>query len=375
MARIPTGTRKLKNGTFEKRFYMDGKRYSVYAKTTKELFEKEKEKRELIQDKSYRANKNLTLNQYYSEWKDRKRETIKPSTIIIYNGLYNNHLKPLLGNMKIVSLERRGLVQTFRKIKEQGATGKTVNRCIVLTKQILKDCVSDEIIKINPAANISRFKDDKKVSARETIHRALTLEEQETFFKYAQSNYYYECFLFLIKTGLRFGEVAALTWEDIDYKAGKIHINKTVSMNEDKEFIISTPKTKTSKRDIPLNDDLKMILSAARQKIVNTLGYEVIPKGSRIFQTIHNKTLKNPLLRYNIIRILKECEKDGFVIQRFSLHAFRDTFATRFIEAGGNPQTLKTILGHSSLSMTMDLYAHVMDDTKEKEVNLIKWNI
>lgn len=59
-------------------------------------------------------------------------------------------------------------------------------------------------------------------------------------------------------------------------------------------------------------------------------------------------------------------------MEHFTAHALRDTFATRYIEQGGNPQTLKTILGHSSLSMTMDLYSHVLPDTKQKEMNQLK---
>lgn len=59
-------------------------------------------------------------------------------------------------------------------------------------------------------------------------------------------------------------------------------------------------------------------------------------------------------------------------MEHFTAHALRDTFATRYIEQGGNPQTLKTILGYSSLAMTMDLYSHVLPDTKRKEMNQLK---
>ena len=62
-------------------------------------------------------------------------------------------------------------------------------------------------------------------------------------------------------------------------------------------------------------------------------------------------------------------------IERISTHALRDTFATRAIESGMNPQTLKEILGHASYSMTMDLYAHVMGETKTREMNLIKISV
>ena len=64
--------------------------------------------------------------------------------------------------------------------------------------------------------------------------------------------------------------------------------------------------------------------------------------------------------------------RKGTHIERFAHHAFRDTFATRYIEHGGNMQTLKNILGHATLAMTADLYAHVLPDTKQKEMQMIE---
>lgn len=73
-----------------------------------------------------------------------------------------------------------------------------------------------------------------------------------------------------------------------------------------------------------------------------------------------------------IIETLKRINKEMVIIEHFSAHALRDTFATRYIEQGGSPQVLKTILGHSSLVMTMDLYSYVMPNTKQKEMDSIK---
>ena len=73
----------------------------------------------------------------------------------------------------------------------------------------------------------------------------------------------------------------------------------------------------------------------------------------------------------NIRKILSGLREHGTVMEPFTSHALRDTFATRYIEQGGNPQTLKTILGHSSLSMTMDLYSHVLPNTRQEEMNRI----
>lgn len=72
------------------------------------------------------------------------------------------------------------------------------------------------------------------------------------------------------------------------------------------------------------------------------------------------------------MRIKKQIEKDGKEITPFTFHSLWHTFATRAIENGMNPQTLKAILGHSSLSMTMDLYSHVMEDTKAQEMEKMR---
>jgi len=68
---------------------------------------------------------------------------------------------------------------------------------------------------------------------------------------------------------------------------------------------------------------------------------------------------------------LKKINKADISFERFTPHCFRHTFATRAIENGMKPQTLKTILGHSTLSMTMDLYSHVLPTTKAEEMEMI----
>ena len=89
------------------------------------------------------------------------------------------------------------------------------------------------------------------------------------------------------------------------------------------------------------------------------------------FQSPTGQMIGHSPVNKNIRRILCKLEEKGIHIEPFTSHALRDTFATRYIEQGGNPQTLKTILGHSSLSMTMDLYSHVLPNTRQEEMDRI----
>jgi integrase len=96
---------------------------------------------------------------------------------------------------------------------------------------------------------------------------------------------------------------------------------------------------------------------------------------SLVFPSSTGRRMNNATANQAISRTLQRLENRGCPVDHFSCHAFRNTFATRFIEQGGNPQTLKTLLGHASLAMTMDLYSHVLPNTKQKEMDMLQIEI
>ncbi len=148
--------------------------------------------------------------------------------------------------------------------------------------------------------------------------------------------------------------------------------NITLSLTQAHEYAVTSPKSEASKRDIPMNEIIKKILINQKKKMLMVFGGNSVRLENRIFVTSTGKVINAANFLNVMKRILREPDKKGIHIERFSHHAFRDTFATRYIEHGGNMQTLKTILGHSTLAMTADLYAHVLPDTKQKEMNLIE---
>lgn len=369
MAKLPQNVRKLNNGLYEKRFTLNGKRYSVYAKTIKELSEKEYQKRQTILENGYIKNDNITLNKYFIEFIENKKRYVKENTIYTYKNIYNSYIKNSLGKKKIKDIEKREIEKLQKDLLKMDISITTVNYAIMIISQILNGAISDDIITRNNAKLVKSIKNtDKK--ANETIHRALTEHEQELFMNElkANNNYYYEFFAFLISSGLRFGECAALSWSDIDYKNNVIHINKTITQDENGKKVVGEPKTRTSKRDIPLTSNLKTILKAQKEK--NTM-INVINITNNIFTSIYGKVLVNQTINREINKTIKLLNDKGYKINKITCHALRDTFATRFIEQGGTPQTLKSILGHTSLQMTMDLYAQVLPNTKEKEMSNI----
>lgn len=365
MARRAAGVRKRNDGSLEKRFTIKGKRFSVYGRSADEIEQKEQQIREQIKAGTYTQNKSLTLDQYFEEWIDHKRGTVKENSIRSYKAMYQSRLSPILGKKKVRQIERREVLAAQKALSDDLKTSG-VNYCIMLLGMILKEAVNDEIITRNPAQGIKAQKRTEPKAA-ETIHRALTLEEQRLFMDEAKTDYYYEFFALMLCTGLRCGEAAALTWNDIDYKNNVIHVTKTVTRTEESKAAIGTPKSAAGIRDIPLTETAKSILKQQRMK------YGVIPmKNTRIFQRVYGGIIESADTKEALERIADRIREKGYEFERITNHCFRDTFATRFIEQGGTPQTLKTILGHSSLAMTMDLYAHVLPNTRQEEMNRIQ---
>lgn len=231
----------------------------------------------------------------------------------------------------------------------------------------------DELVVKNPAQGIRLRKDKVEV-------RVLSKEEQNEFFECAMGTFYSNLFQVAISTGLRQGELCALTWEDVDLDGKEISINKTLLYQKlagdiSKTFHLEKPKTESSFRSIPINKSCELALK--RQRIQQSVimskssakpikGFENLlfttKYGTPINAQIYNDAIKSIINEINLCRD----EVDKFDV--FSSHTFRHTFATRCFESGIQPKTVQKYLGHATLSMTMDLYTHVLEEHKKEEM-------
>ncbi len=364
MAKLPVGVRVRYDGRYEKRFTVDGKRYSVAGHSSKEVIEKEQELREKIKAGLYKDNHNITLDQYFEEWIKHKEKTAKGNTIKGYKNKYRKHISPVLGYRKIQKIERRE-VQRMQDECTKTLKASTTNNIMVVLNAILHDAVLDQIIAVSPADGVKNVRNTEK--ATDSIHRALTEQEQVAFMQEARESYYYGVFGLMLCTGMRNGEACALTWKDIDFKAGIIRVNKTVTCTKSGAIAIGTTKSAAGVREIPMTEQARMILTRQRD-YNNVISFN---RQDRVFVGINGGIITSGTLNAEINRILRRLDSKGTHIEHFATHALRDTFATRFIEQGGQPKTLQTILGHSSLVITMDVYAHVLPNTKQAEMERV----
>lgn len=369
--RLPAGITQRADGRLMLSFTHDSKRYCVYGKTIKECREKEIKKR-LQVSKRIERRENPTFSEYAEQWQINRGLKVKEATtrhqrhiLGQVNGVMIASAGMPFGDLKIKRVEVEDLREVQRALFES-RSAQTVNDYMALIKHILKDALKERIIDYNPGDAIENLKRERE-RARDTVHRALTHEEQARFFHSPrlEESFYNNIFRFAILTGMRSGEIGALKYKDI--RGGKIHIERTLTRTEAGGYEIgSDAKTTAGRRTIPITDDIKNLLE--KQKAINEMLYgNVISMDSLVFRAPMGGLLSATAADREIRRV---CRDTG--IERFTMHAFRATFATRCIEAGMNPKTIQELLGHSNFNLTMSLYGHVLETTKKEDLEKVK---
>ena len=224
------------------------------------------------------------------------------------------------------------------------------------------DVLRNGLIERNPV----KLAELPRQTERQT-RQAMTREQQALFMEYAKESYLYHFFEVMLRTGMRKGEMQGLKYSDVDKKENVIHVQRTLKYIEGQGYIEDTPKTRTSARDIPLTAAIVKHIEEQRK----FWGFKVVKMDQYLFCNENGAPISRERVQAEIDRTIKRIREAGYDFPRITSHVFRHTFATRAIEAGMQPQVLKTILGHSSLAMTMDLYSHVLPDTKAEEMEKI----
>lgn len=319
----------------------------------------------------------VTLNDYIATWNEQRKGSVTESTRASAL-LALEPVRELVGDWKLEELNRPAVIQLQKELYE-GKGGKkrphasSVNYRITTLSTVLKSAMLDGLIPSNPCRNVKALRCNEPKAA-DTIHRALTADELEIFFRF-YSGWYRNLFHFLLDTGMRIGEACALQWSDVDDGAAEIHVHRTTEMvQHGKIIIVNHCKTRTSVRDIPVNTRVSGDLEAQEELLRQKQNSRKTPPPSGlVFPGRDGVSTSNPHTPNELIHLaVGKANRNGFAMEPFSVHAFRDTFATNAVRAGVDFNTLKALLGHSSLAMTMDLYAHVLPDTKAAAMRLIE---
>lgn len=371
---IGVGISQRKDGVYQAR-YIDrwGKRQTIYSRGLKELRKKLAEA--IAENETFASIKHeISLDKWFERWMEvYKDKSIRPNTKREYTHIYYKNISPYLGGRNVNSLVKSDIQLLIDTASENGYAYERQNKIKVILRDMLQRAVEDNLVINNPVSGI-KLRADKEIKAR-----ALSIEEQETFFDFCRNTFYDNMFNVAVNTGLRPGELFALEISDINFEKGYIDVNKTLVYqkyltDEKKEFHIEPPKTRQSYRKVPMNSlckeylerqiHLKEIVSENRPKQKNN--YLFVTK----FNTPLNSQIYSDAIRA-VIRNINLVRKFDNQFPNFSGHTFRHTFATRCFEKGIDAKVVQSYLGHASLKMTMDLYTHVTEEKASTDIEKI----
>ena len=319
---------------------------------------------------------------------------IKESTYSNYLQNYNNHIREDLGKHLITKITHSDILAfytyLYRRKKLSVGTISIVHVQLLAAFQL---AYRDGVISKNPLDGaLNSFK--RSVAKNKKKVPALTEEEQRVFLGYIENeprwNRYHSIFQVMLGTGLRVGELCGLRWQDVDIENRIIDINHCIAVvysvkDESKgKLVISPPKTKAGIRKIPIMKPVVdaflkeyRIAKAKGFKSQELDGYTDFVFTTRKGNVFYSAKLDNVLLRivkaYNIqeASLAKEEKRTPFFLPHISNHMLRHTFCTRLCERDVNIKVIQTLMGHSNINVTMNVYAEVSEAKQFDEIDRV----
>lgn len=369
MSKRGENIRKRKDGRWEAR-YEKGRRQDgriqygyLYARTYEEV----KKKKNLVLQQSHSGTyvcSRTTMAFLCQEWKQSTRYTVKESSYASYDTLIEKHILPWFGEYKMEDIST-DLINRFSIEKMQaGLSPRTVKILMILLRNILH--YGEQRGYISLCGIQIRY---PKI-AEQPLH-ILTENQIQQLISYLtkEDSRFSTGILLSIYTGIRVGELCGLQWKDIDFGTGTMKINRTVSRIKNLNYseqsdpkqpktivIVSTPKSISSFRDIPIPDFLLDLLAKHKGN------------DNTYLLTGTDSCMEPRSVQRKFHAILDFCG-----IPSINIHSLRHAFATRCTEIGFDSKTLSEILGHSSAKITMDIYVHSSMQQKRNCINQLSY--
>lgn len=345
---------KRKDNRWGARVYYNGSRKyrSVYGKTYKETIQKQDKLRLEI---GVTGQKDYLFSSVAKSWQEDKSYTVKESTFFSYSNKLNNHILPYFSDIYFSKLNEQMLTAFISAKRAEGLSEKYISDMIIIIKSISawthkRHGIPD---KIKDFKNIRHT-----VKEPEMLKTADSKNLQQHLLKRDDS---VSLGIFTVMfTGLRIGELCALKWSDIDLENRTISVNKTVqrlpsNTNGKTEVKISTPKTSASARLIPIPDFLAERLEKHRQN------------DDCYILSSTQKLIEPRSFTYKFKRVLADAG-----VSSVKFHSLRHGFASNCIQNNFDIKTLSEILGHSSPSITLNIYLHSSLEQKRKCMDKLK---
>lgn len=311
----------------------------------------------------------MTVNKWLDIWlEDYVKPNVRIKSYIRYETCLRYYIKPYLGNLLLQNVTALEVQRVFTRLRTSGGTKKSgiSSTTIRITRRYL--CMAFErAYKLELLTrNVIKNTDPPKQVQREI--QPLTESEIQRLLKHAKEmdEVAYLTILLAVSTGMRLGEILGLKWDCVDTEQRIIYVKRTIATNT-KGSPFQEPKTNKSRRRIPIPKDVAEAI--ARYKRWQSA--YILQKGinyDRLDLVVAN-SIGRPLSSSNFnFRLYKPLLKKANLKKETRFHDLRHTHATLLLSKGVNPKVVQERLGHSTITITLDTYSHVLPDMQQTAV-------
>lgn len=364
---------KRADGRWCAAYYVGIKRKFLYGKSQREvkyklktLMEEEKENEQLTDTGS------LTLQSWVFQYlKDYKVNELKASTMNTYMTFYRKHIEDSdIGEMELQEIQTNDLQRYYNRKLKDGLSAKTVRHLSVIIREALTQAVRLKYIRNSPQEGVILPKKEKyegKTLSQSDVLKLLNEAVDETL---------YPLIMTAIFTGMRKGEILGLQWKNVDLDNGYIKVEKSLCRVADgvdgkgrhrTKVTLLEPKTATSKRTIPLTSQLVEILRHHKER-QEKYKKEAVDFYNSELDLVFANYLGDFMSEREVLRGFYTV-LDKYEIPRVRFHDLRHTYASLLMESETDSKVIQELLGHSSISTTLDIYTHLKMEQKRNSVD------
>ncbi|MDQ2905467.1 MAG: site-specific integrase [Chloroflexota bacterium] len=327
------------------------RRKSFYGKTRKEVQEQLKVALREQQQGMLMTTPQQTVEQFLTQWLEDHKAALRIRSYERYGELVRLHIIPVLGYHQLQKLTPQHVQAFYTKKLKGGLSSTTVNGLHAMLHKALDDAVRYNLI----ARNVC-----DAVSPPRRVHyeiQPLSMEQAQQFLAIAKGHSLEAIFVLAITSGMRRGEILALKWQDINFSQNTLQVRRIFTRQPGNRYIEAEPKTEKSRRSILLALIVVTLLKQHRARQLEAK----LKAGSQwqdrdlVFCT----ALGTPLNPSKVVDRFKTLLKKGG-LPSIRFHDLRHSAATILLSLGVHPKVVQELLGHNQISMTMDIYSHVL---------------
>ncbi len=288
----------------------------------------------------------ITVSEYLERWLDSCQ--VSPRTLYGYAEKVRNYIVPYLGDKPLSDLKGMDCDAMYVAMRQKGLSNTTIGGTHRILNIAMKRALKWELIYRNPADNATPPKPDRgevKVWDENDFRR---------FWEVAVESEYYQMYRLAYLTGMRRSELCGLKWENVDLDAGAIRVVQTLQKVPGKGIVVGQPKSKRSRRAIEIGDATVELL------------LDITARGDYVF-TRNGKPVSPDTVSHDFSRLVKEAG-----LPHLTFHGLRHCHASVLLSKNIHPKVVQERLGHADITMTMNVYSHIMPGMQGKAVSSIE---